>query len=225
MAKATREEALRGTEEIRMFFDSYSSSYYKLGKAVKKGLDQDFAEAIGMSVGDWMANCARGIGKSVATIYKAVRIVTALPDLTPEQIAKLPEGNAYALTLLPESKRLSEEWLEKAKTMDKESFKAEVDKLLGRDSKPEQWFECFPKLPVSVKPIADEVKRVMAEQIFQFDPDDGKKFIGVLEKILVSFYQDFQTPEGIESVRVWLVGEDENTVPAGFRGFDRSIMP
>jgi hypothetical protein len=210
---ATEREAREATEAIRSHFDSFSTSYWKLGLAVKEGLDRQFAKALDMNVREWMVTCVRGKGQSIPKIYRAIKIVAALPGLSPDDLSKLSEGNAYALTQLPESKRKDADWLEKAKTMGNAEFEEAVDKELGVEPD-KSWFVAFPKLPLSVKPIFQEVEKKLAEEVFQFDVEnDPGKRVGMWEKILVSFYQDLQSDEGTANVRVWLVGEDENTLP------------
>lgn len=210
---ATEREAREATEAIRTKFENFTASYWQLGQALREGVTRQYAKVLGLKMNDWLDKCASGKGLSRAKLQRAMKIVAALRGVEDEFLHKLSEGNAYELSTLPESKRKSAEWLDKAATMGNVEFKAEVAKALGKESKPEEWFDCFPRMPMSVKSLVDDVKRVLAEEIFQFDPEDEKKFIGVWEKIFVSLYQDFQTAEGVQNVRVWLVGEDGSAPP------------
>lgn len=206
---ATEREAREATEAIRTLADSVGLSYWKLGAAVREGIQRQYAKALGVNVKEWMLTCVNGKGNSIAKIYRAIKIVSALPNLAAEDLAKLSEGNAYALTQLPQSKRESAEWIEKAKTLETAQFKAEVDKALGRSTEKEEWYQPWARLPLTTQVIYDELIKKLGEEVFQVDLErEPQKLVMITEMVIVMLHQ---TPA--EALREALVGEDENALP------------
>lgn len=205
---ATEREAREATEAIRTLADSVGLSYWKLGAAVKEGIDRQYAKALGVNTREWMLTCVRGKGSSIAKIYRAIKIVSALPELAAEDLSKLSEGNAFSLASLPDKLRKSQEWIEKAKTLDTAAFKAEVNKALGKPAE-EEWYQPWARLPLTTEPIYDALIKKLAEEVFQVDVErEPQKLVMITEMVIVMLHQ---TPT--EALREALVGEDENTVP------------
>ena len=77
------------------------------------------------------ARKASGVGRS--TWYSVIRLAEAFNGLEKEQFVSMKHSNAQALSDLPESSRLSREWIRMAGSMSIEDFQAKVDvELDGR---------------------------------------------------------------------------------------------
>src|SRR5690348_10307622 len=121
--KATVEQAKRMTAEVRKEWKILETGWLRLGRLVDKCLKERVPEALGLTAHQWMEKNLPG---STSKAWRALRIVRAFEGVPDEKLAQVSEGNAYALTRLPEKERKSKEWVEKAATESNEDFREDV---------------------------------------------------------------------------------------------------
>jgi len=116
-AKVMEKEAIRIVAEMR-------TGWFRLGSLIRKIIDTQAYEVLGYDTLDaWMK--AR-LGESVSSAFSALRSVRALEGVPEEQLERIGERNAHALTYLPPKQRTSQEWIEKAAALPTKEFKQEV---------------------------------------------------------------------------------------------------
>jgi hypothetical protein len=122
-AKAMEKEAIRIASDMR-------TGWLRLGSLIRKMIDSRACEALGyQSMDSWMN--AR-LGQSISSAFSALRSVRALEGVPEEQLNRIGERNAHALTYLAAKERKSEEWIEKAATLPTKEFKQEVEIALEK---------------------------------------------------------------------------------------------
>lgn len=109
------------------------------------------------------ARKASGIGRS--TWYDTIRLAEAFDGIKEEQFTSMKLANAKALSDLPESKRLSREWIRMAGSMPVEKFQAKVDEEMNGKAKPSDGRESTSTLKVS---MSSSQKKVVEECLKEY---------------------------------------------------------
>lgn len=115
--------------------------------------------------------------------YSAIRIAEAFIGVEEEQFVAMRLGNAQAACDLPESKRVSREWIRMATTMKVKDFAVKVDeemngKARASDGKEQSVVLKMP-MPASRKKSVEHHLEVCAKQL-GIDPTDTGKVVEVL---------------------------------------------
>jgi hypothetical protein len=131
------------------------------------------------------ARKAAGVGES--TWYANIRLAEAFSGLDESQFTSMKQANAKKLSDLPESKRLSREWVRNAGSMSMEDFAKLVDDEMGDKAKPSDGKERATvlkmPLPVSRKKVIEEGAKEYAKAVGIEEGDIGKALeLMVVEK-------------------------------------------
>jgi hypothetical protein len=163
-AKAMEKEAIRIASEMR-------TGWLRLGSLIGKMMASHAYEALGyQSIEAWMN--AR-LGESASSAFSALRSVRYLEGVPEEQLKRIGERNANALTYLPVKERKNKEWIEKAATLPIKEFKQEVQIELARKSgmAPERFKTFSIALPELVYQSMCEAEKKIARAL-QIDIED-----------------------------------------------------
>ena len=98
---------------------------------------------------------AAGVGES--TWYAMIRLAEAYKGLDEEQFVSMKQVNAKALADLPESKRLSREWIRDAGSMSQEDFQEKVDEAMEGKARASDGKERGKVIKISVPASRKEV--------------------------------------------------------------------
>lgn len=204
----TEREAKAATAAIRALFHSMQHHWYDLGTQVKTGLDRSAPVALGMNGLDWMRQM---FGERLSKVHRALRIARALERLPQEKVRELTEGNAYQLTRLPESMRNSEEWLVAAMGTENDEFADKAQEALEAKGHPkkEKFTNQFPRMPITFKPLLDEVEKKLAEVMeldLELKPQEVR--FQIWERAVLMLHN---TP--VEFLQQELVGDDGSLPP------------
>jgi hypothetical protein len=127
---ATKPEAEAMDKKVVRLVGEIRSNWLRLGRLVQRFMEARAFEALGFpNFHAWMT--AR-LGENLSNAFSALRSVRALKDVPEEKLKRIGERNAHMLTYLPEMERKSEEWLEKAATLQTRDFKHVVSAALER---------------------------------------------------------------------------------------------
>lgn len=212
---ATERDARAVTEALRERFKKLGGAWFELGRDVKDCLDRQVPRAYGlattgtaMNVADWMEVCFES---SVPKIYRALRIARALEKVPEDRMKLLPEGNAFNLARLPESLRISTEWVDLAIIAPGDQFEEAVDGALEAKGGPkkDKWLALFPKLPETLKELYSETEKKLAEAMdLDIELHPERRF-QIWERVIAMLFQT-----GEENLRAALVGDDGSAPPA-----------
>jgi hypothetical protein len=126
---ATKAEAVAMDEQVLRIVGEIKSNWLRLGRLVQNFRETRAFEALGFpNFNAWMKE---RLGASLSNAFSALRSVRALEGVSEEKLKRIGERNAHLLTYLPEKKRKSEEWLEKAATLPTKEFKHEIETARG----------------------------------------------------------------------------------------------
>ena len=126
---ATKAEAVAMDERVVRMVGEIRSNWLRLGLLVQRFMETRSYEALGFpNFRAWMT--AR-LGESFSNAFSALRSVRALEGVPEAKLKRIGERNAHMLTYLPENKRKSEEWLEKAATFPTKEFKHQIEAARG----------------------------------------------------------------------------------------------
>lgn len=121
---ATKAQAEKLTAKVVAQWRSMERSWWALGRLVNECLKKHVPAALGMNAHDWIGKNLPG---STSKAWRSLRIARALEGIPEKSVAQLTEGNAFALARLPEKKRKSKEWIEKAIKTPNEQFEQDVE--------------------------------------------------------------------------------------------------
>ena len=111
------------------------------------------------------ARVAAGVGES--TWYANIRLAEQFKDLPEKRFVAMKQANAKALADLPESKRMSTEWVRMAETMKCDEFAARVDTEMEGKARPSDGRERSTSMkldmPASRKAVIEEKVKEFAE--------------------------------------------------------------
>jgi hypothetical protein len=163
--KATEAEAKAMEKEAVQVASEMQTGWLRLGSLICKMMDSQAHEALGyQSMEAWMK--AR-LGESASSAFSALRSVRALKGVPEEQLKRIGERNAHALTYLPTKERKSEEWIEKAATLPIKEFKQEVEIALEKKTgmAPDRFKTFSIALPEKVYENMIEAEKKLARSI------------------------------------------------------------
>lgn len=155
--------AMESTSSLRIGWHAYHLKKANLFGVLGYGDEDETREASGVGESTWYAN---------------LRLAEAFPGLDEEQFASMKQANAKKATDLPESKRLSREWVRMAGSMSMKEFKAKVDEEMNGKAVPSDTKEKSTVLkmdmPASRKKVIEEKLAVYAEKVGLNPKDPGK---------------------------------------------------
>jgi hypothetical protein len=114
------------------------------------------------------ARIAAGVGES--TWYANIRLAEAFQGITKARFTRMKQANAKALADLPESKRLSDEWVRMAASMKIQEFAEKVDKEMNGKAKASDGKERTSSIKVTVP---SSRKEVIQDKIKEFAEEHG----------------------------------------------------
>jgi hypothetical protein len=119
----TKKQAEKMTAAVHEKWRSMETSWADLGRMVSECLDKEVPKALGLNAEAWMD---RAIPGSKTKAWRALRSYRALKGVPKAKVEQLSEGNAVALSKLPEKERKSSKWVDKAIETPNEQFTEEV---------------------------------------------------------------------------------------------------
>lgn len=126
LVKTTKSEAASLTRKVKAYWRKMETSWSALGRLVDQCLKKRVPEALGLTAEQWMEQTIPGSSRRA---WRALRSIRALQGVPEEKLSQITEGNAQALTRLPEKERKDPAWINKAVNLPNEDFKEEVETL------------------------------------------------------------------------------------------------
>jgi hypothetical protein len=175
MAKERKAEAKRHFSAIKKAADDESTSSMLIGWHAYMLKKEGLFGMLGFDSED-AARKAAGVGRS--TWYSTIRLAEAFQGLEETTYVSMKLANAQALSDLPESKRLSREWVRMAGSMSIEDFQAKVDEVMEGKAKAsdgkERGVVLKMPIPASAKDVIQSGLEEYAESIGIPKADTGK---------------------------------------------------
>jgi hypothetical protein len=173
--KKIKAEAKEHFEAIRLAQESNSRSSMVIGFHAYRMKINKLFQVIGFETED-DARKAAGVGES--TWYANIRLAEQFKELPEKQFVSMKQANAKALADLPESKRLSTEWIRMAAVEKIEIFAEKCDhemngKARASDTKERSTTLKEVSVPASRKTVIVQKAKLYAEQ-HGIEPDTGK---------------------------------------------------
>lgn len=160
LADAEKQMATTQDQEIRSLWMSSARSWTKLAILFRDFQEHERWRPLGYkSIRHWL----KSIGISHGKFYGAMKVAQSLKDVPAEELAQVPQSNAYLLKQLPESKRRDPEVIHQAQTLPEQQF-AKVVETLAPDSQPEVVARRTLVFPVSLWGQIDEALTMIGWQ-------------------------------------------------------------
>lgn len=175
--KKIKAEAKQHWDAIKEASVANSRSSMMIGFHAYRMKKDNLFQAIGFA-DENEARIAADVGES--TWYANIRLAEQFKELPEKQFVSMKQANAKALADLPDSKRLSTEWIRQAAVDKIEVFAAKCDHEMNGKAKPSDTKERSTTLKLSVpasrKTVIEEKAKLYAEQ-HGIEPGDPGKAI------------------------------------------------
>ena len=176
-APVTKAEAIRITAELDRHIASNERDRLSIGREVLSALHRKVHIALSMTAREWML---QRFGRGASQAWRWRQIAEDLKALPEATVRKLKEGNAYALSRLPEKERTDPAWVKDALETPNVIFAEQVDKHLevktgfNRDTMIPWKFS----LPASVsKLLEDGIQKIAAANGWDLEAKPGQRIL------------------------------------------------
>jgi hypothetical protein len=181
IAEDRKADALRHFKAIRKAGDMESISSLKIGWNINYLRVHNLFQMLGFGSED-EARKASGVGRS--TWYSVARLAESFNGLEEDQFTSMKLTNAQILADLPESKRLSREWVRMAGSMGIEDFAVKIDEEMNGKARASEGKERSTILkmpmPVSRKTVIEEGAKEYGARIGLDENEDISRSIELM---------------------------------------------
>lgn len=182
IAEERKSDAQRHFKAIKKAGDMESSSSMRIGWNAHYLKTNNLFSILGFK-SEEEARLAAGVGRS--TWYSNISLAEAFQGIDEEQFISMKQFNAKLLADLPESKRLSREWIREAGSDSMEKFEAKCEAALNGKAKPSDTKEQGTILKM---PMPQSSKTVINDGLKEYAQRVGVEDAGKALELMVTEY-------------------------------------